>query len=324
VARANGASLATEGESPPSGGRWPRGAEGETGWATPVSSILSATKNGLAAWLPVLPLILLAGAFLIAPTIGLVINSVHNDEVGWTLQFWRDTLESNGGKQVIRTSIEVGLICASLSLLIGGPLAWLISRMFTARRSVWLALLNVSANFGGIGLAFGYIAALGTYGMVTLFMQDIGIPFDAPQMGTVASLILAYEYTNVPLFVLLTLPAMGILRSEWLEAAEVAHATRTQFWRYIGMPVLTPFLAAGWLLIFTWSIGIYGLAYAMAGTASQTGRLRLITIQIGLHLNTGVGREERSYVLAVVLLLLAMISLLAFRLSMRWALRWFV
>jgi hypothetical protein len=62
----------------------------------------------------------------------------------------------------------------------------------------------------------------------------------------------------------------------------------------------------------------------MAGTASQTGRLRLITIQIGLHLNTGVGREERSFVLAVVLLILATVSLITYRLSMRWALRWFV
>jgi ABC-type uncharacterized transport system permease subunit len=48
--------------------------------------------NGLAAWLPALPLLALAAALLVAPTIELVIRSVHNDEVGWTLQFWRDTL----------------------------------------------------------------------------------------------------------------------------------------------------------------------------------------------------------------------------------------
>jgi putative spermidine/putrescine transport system permease protein len=196
--------------------------------------------------------------------------------------------------------------------------------MVTLRRSLWLALLNVAANFGGIGLAFGYIAALGTFGMVTLAMKNVGLPFQAPEMGTLTSLVLAYSYTNVPLFVLLTLPAMAILRTEWLEAAEVSAATRWQFWRYVGLPILTPFLAAGWLLIFTWSIGIYGLAYAMGFTAAQTGRLRLITLQIGITLNTGAGREERAAVLAVVLLLLAAVSLLAYRLILRWALRWFV
>lgn len=90
------------------------------------------------------------------------------------------------------------------------------------------------------------------------------------------------------------------------------------------MPVLTPFLAAGFLLIFTWSIGLYGIAFALGGTASSTGKLRLITLQIGLNLNTGVGKEERSYVLAVVLLFLAAGALLLYRAVMKRALRWFV
>jgi putative spermidine/putrescine transport system permease protein len=195
--------------------------------------------------------------------------------------------------------------------------------MVIARRSVWLAMLNVAANFGGIGLAFAYMAALGTYGMVTLAVQDVGIPWDPPEIGSFTSLVMAYSYTNIPLFVLLTLPAMAILRQEWLEAAEVCAASRQQFWRYVGMPVLSPFLAAGFLLIFTWSIGLYGIAYALGGTAASTGKLRLITIQVGLNLNTGVGKEERSYVLAVVLLLLATGALLLYRVTMKRALRWF-
>jgi putative spermidine/putrescine transport system permease protein len=133
---------------------------------------------------------------------------------------------------------------------------------------------------------------------------------------------MAYSYTNVPLFVLLTLPAMSIVRHEWLEAAEICAATNWQFWRYVGLPILSPFLAAGFLLIFTWSIGIYGLAFALGATASTTGQLRLITLQIGINLNTGAGTEERSYVLAVVLLILAACSLLMYRQAMRRALRW--
>jgi putative spermidine/putrescine transport system permease protein len=109
-----------------------------------------------------------------------------------------------------------------------------------------------------------------------------------------------------------------------MEAAETAAATPWQFWRYVGLPVLTPFLAAGWVLIFTWSVGIYGLAYAMGGTAIQTGKLRLITTQIGLTLDTGTGKEGRAFVLAVLLLLFATGTLILYRLLLRRALRWFV
>lgn len=273
-------------------------------------------------WLPAFPLLTLAAIMLVLPTIALIAGSFGMPRT-LTLEYWIDTLQSNGGRQAIWTSVRLGIVCAGLALLIGSPLGWLISRMVTASRSVWLALLNVAANFGGIGLAFGYMAALGTYGMVTLALRSASIPWVPPEIGSFASLVMAYSYTTVPLFVLLTLPAMGILRQEWLEASDVCAASRGQFWRYVGVPVLAPFLLAGFLLIFTWSIGIYGLAYALGGTAYTTGRLRLITLQIGISLNTGVGSEERSYVLATVLLLLATASLLSYRWMMGRALRWF-
>lgn len=279
-------------------------------------------SDGLAAWLPALPLLTLAAIMLVLPTIFLIFGSFGLPR-GATLDYWIDTFQSNGGRQAIWTSVRLGAVCAALALLIGSPLGWLISRMVTASRSAWLALLNVAANFGGIGLAFGYMAALGTYGMVTLALREVNVPWVPPEIGSFASLVMAYSYTNIPLFVLLTLPAMSIVRQEWLEAAEVCAASRWQFWRYIGVPVLSPFLLAGFLLIFTWSIGIYGLAYALGSTAATTGKLRLITLQIGISLNSGVGSEERSYVLATVLLLLASGSLLTYRWMMKRALRWF-
>lgn len=290
--------------------------------ARPSRRVLDVVGGGLAAWLPALPLLLLAAVMLVVPTVVLIFGSFGIPRTA-TLDYWIDTLDSNAGRGAILTSVRLGLVSAAIALLVGGPLAWFVSRMVTARRSIWLAMMNVAANFGGIGLAFAYMAALGTYGMVTLAVQDVGIPWDPPQIGSFTSLVMAYSYTNIPLFVLLTLPAMAILRQEWLEAAEVCAASRQQFWRYVGMPVLSPFLAAGFLLIFTWSIGLYGIAYALGGTAASTGKLRLITIQIGLNLNTGVGKEERSYVLAVVLLLLATGALLLYRATMRRALRWF-
>ena len=284
--------------------------------------IASSVRAGLAAWLPALPLLLLAMFLLVLPTLTLVLGSVGLPG-RLTLEYWVDTFESNGGRLAILTSVRLGLVCGLLAMLIGSPLAWFISRMVTGSRSLWLALLNVAANFGGIGLAFGYMAALGTYGMVTLGLQELHIPWTPPEIGSFASLVMAYLYTNIPLFVLLTLPAMAIVRQDWFEAAEVCRASRWQFWRYVGLPVLSPFLLAGFLLIFTWSIGIYGLAFALGNSAATTGKLRLITLQIRISLNSGVGTEERSFVLATVLLILAAGALLAYRRVMKRALRWF-
>src|SRR5438067_3514801 len=107
---------------------------------------------------------------------------------------------------------------------------------------------------------------MATFLMLTLLVQGISIPFSPTHPGSFESLLITYEYANIPLFVLLTVPAMAIVRHDWFEAAQASSATPLQFWRRIGLPVLLPLIAAGFVLSFTWSVGNYGISYALAGT----------------------------------------------------------
>ncbi|HEY3073279.1 MAG TPA: hypothetical protein VGJ46_10740 [Candidatus Limnocylindrales bacterium] len=280
----------------------------------------SVGQRWVALWLPALPLLVIIGALLLAPALLLIVQSFSGNS-GLTLDLWARVLGSALNREAIVTSVVLGVTCATIATIIGAPMAWLISRMFPRSRAGWLALLNVAANFGGIGLAFAYIAVLGTQGMITLGLQGAGLGFVPPRPSSFIGLTAAYSYTNVPLFVLLTIPAMGILRAEWWEAAQTASATRWQFWRMIGIPVLTPFIAGGWLLIFTWSIGIYGIAYGLAGGGGAAA-IALITLQIGNILGTDVFGAGRAAVLAVLLMAMATASLVIYRRLLRRALRW--
>ena len=210
---------------------------------------------------------------------------------------------------------------ASSATVIGTPLALLIARMALVRRASWLALLNVAANIGGIGLGFALVATLGSVGMVTLLLRGIGIGWTPPAVDSFEGLALGFAYTNVPLFVILTLPAFGILRDDWAEAARVSGASRGAYWRRIGLPILAPFVAAGWLLIFTWSIGIYSLAYALAGTGGSQ-RVALMTLRIGSVIQSDVFSPWRANVLAVILMVFALVALLAYRSLLRRGARW--
>lgn len=276
----------------------------------------------LERWWPALPLLALVSAMLLAPGIALVIGSLTREGGTFTVDNWVQVLTTRGDQAAILTSLALGVVVATISTLVGAPLAWLISRMLPGRRAFWLSLLNVAANFGGIGLGFAYLATLGNVGMVTLALQGAGADFVPPRGASFPGLTLGYLYTNVPLFVLLTIPAMGALRDDWWEAAQVAAATRRQFWRRIGLPILSPFIAAGWLLIFTWTIGIYGIAFALAATGATTP-IQLITLRIGFILQSDIFNTWRAYVLAVILMFLAASSLLAYRWILRRALRWF-
>lgn len=236
---------------------------------------------------------------------------VSSDGIG--LGLWARVLGQVVTQRAIVTTVELGLVCATISTLIGTPVAWLITRMLPGGRSIWLGLFNVAAHFGGIGLAFAYVATLGVFGMVTLLIQGLGIGFTPPDRASFTALVLVYEYANVPFFVLLTVPAMAVVRQEWFEAAETAAASRWQFWRRVGLPILAPFLAAGFVLCFTSAIGNYAIAFGLAGKTA-TLPVPLITLLIGTALDEDVLLgPSRAAVMSVVLIVIAFAALIAYR-----------
>jgi ABC-type spermidine/putrescine transport system permease subunit II len=265
-------------------------------------------------------LLVLIGVFLVAP-VAMLLARAFLDHAA--LEEWGELISNPINRNAILTSIALGATCAAISTVIGTPVAWLVSRALPRRRAAWLGLFNVAAHFGGIGLAFAYVATLGAFGMVTLALRATGLAFDPPERGSFAALVLAYEYANIPLFILLVVPGMSVLRDDWREAAHVAGASRWQFWRRIGLPVLMPFILAGTLLSFTWTIGVYGIAYGLVGE-SPTQPVRLLTLQIGQTLaDDAVNGDSRAAVLAMVLVGMALVALGGYRWLNRRGLRWF-
>src|SRR3954468_2952668 len=283
---------------------------------------MTAIRRWLSGWIGALPLLAVVLLCLVAPVALLFARSFATSD-GIGLSTWQQLLAQEKTRQGLVNSVALGAAGALLSTLIGVPLAWFISRMAARRRAPWLVVLNVAAHFGGIGLAFAYVATLGVFGMVTLFVNGLGIPFAAPARDSLAAFVICFEYANIPLFVLLMLPSMSIVRQEWYEAALTAGATRLEFWRRIGLPVLAPFIFGGAVLTFTWAIGIYGIAYALAGS-SPTLATPLLTLQIGQVLQDDViNGSSRAGALSVLLMLIAVTALLAYRLFVRRGLRWF-
>ena len=299
--------------------------------AAPVSTPSSPTalpprtlKTRLAEWFVdwslALPLIVVAGVMLITPTLAMIIQSFTTEDGSFTLINWTKTFGAASAQHAIENSLLLAVTVATIALVVGTPLSWLVSRMTRLNRSLNLGILNVATNFSGIGLGFAYVAALGVYGMVTLGLKALGLNVTPPAQSSFWGLVMAYEYSNVPLFVLLSLPAMSLLRDEWWEAAQTSAASRFQFWRYIGWPVLRPFLLADWLLIFTWSVGLYGLPVALIG--ERPGAFRLITVEMYRSMIGSLFGERRMPVYAVFLMILAAASLLTYRYIVRKGSAW--
>ena len=85
------------------------------------------------------------------------------------------------------------------------------------------AASGVLAQFGGVTLAFAFIATIGLSGFVTVFLrEDVGVDLYASGVWLfeLPGLILVYTYFQIPLMVIVFLPALDGIRPQWREATE--------------------------------------------------------------------------------------------------------
>lgn len=219
-------------------------------------------------------------------------------------------------------SLEMAVITSIIPAVVGVIIAYAVhtSRGSALRRTVVTAS-GVFANFGGVPLAFLFIATFGTTGLATQWLADIGLSpykhgFSLYSFGGVA---LVYMYFQLPLMVLVTLPALEGLRPAWREAASNLGARPWQYWRHVGIPVLTPSVLGATLLVFGFGLSAYATAEALT-----SGTIALTPIQIGSFLNGNVlaGQENVGKALALGLIVVIAVTMSLYVVLQRRASQW--
>jgi putative spermidine/putrescine transport system permease protein len=272
-------------------------------------------------WLGLIPFLAFLGLFLIWPTIT-VFTQAFEGERGVTTSAFTEALKGQYQRSFI-ASLKLSLVTALLGALVGVLLAYAAA---TLRRPKWLrsgvtAFSGVAANFGGIPLAFAFIAALGTQGLMTKIVKFGG--YDLQDHGfsiySFWGLVIVYLYFQIPLMVLVTFPAIDGLKPAWREAAANLGATPWGYWRRVGIPVLTPSILGGILLLFANAFSAYATAYALTAGSSN-----LVTIQIRFFLqgNTITGKGQLGYALAAWMIIIMAVSMTGYLLLRRRAERW--
>jgi putative spermidine/putrescine transport system permease protein len=191
-------------------------------------------------------------------------------------------------------SVKLSLTAALISTVAGLLLAQaVVTSRYRALRHAVLSASGVLANFGGVPLAFAFVATLGNAGVLT---QHLGLDKAGWSLYSFWGLVLVYLYFLVPLMVLTLIPSVDGLRAQWREAAQNNGATTWQYWRYVALPVLAPSLLGGFVLLFGSAFAAYATARAMVGAS-----VPLITLQIANTLNGNVFAGQGNVGLAMSL-----------------------
>lgn len=270
----------------------------------------------------VLPFFLFAFLFLILPSGVLFVGSFQDASGNFTfanvVHLFRPSILHS-----YLLSMEVSFVSALGGGIVGFLLAYAVSLGGLPKqiRSFLLTFSGVASNFAGVPLAFAFISTLGRVGLVTALLKNV---FGWDLYGTGFNLYsfwglsLTYVYFQLPLMILIMMPALDGMKREWREASENLGASRLQYWRFLGLPLLLPAILSSIILLFGNAFGAYATAYALTG-----GFINLITIQIGAQMRGDVLHDPNlGYALALGMVVIMAATILLYTALQRRASRW--
>ena len=261
----------------------------------------------LISWLGLAPFLLFCLLFELLPALVIIQSSFSDDKGTPTLNNYQRMLSQPGTIQAFQTSISLSLVTALIGAIFGFLAAYGIYNLrISWLRNFLIGFSSIAANFSGIPLAFAFISTLGVTGFVTVLLHtwfhlnlyDLGF-----SLYKFWGLALAYIYFQIPLMILVTIPALNALRPEWREAATNLGASTFIYWRKVALPVLMPSLVAGAMLLFANSFGAFATAYALA-----QGSINLVTILVSfavagdVSMDLGLGNALAGGMIVVLLI----------------------
>jgi iron(III) transport system permease protein len=198
---------------------------------------------------------------VVLPVATLVFSSVQRLAVAFptadnfTLDNFRTALSLNAVRSAMTNSIILGLLTATIGVLLTGLLAWMIQRSRLPGRGVLEYLVMFPQAVPRLVFAFG--------------MMWAWLVFPIPIYGTFWVLLIAYLTVFLPLGVRTISGVIMQLDRSLDECGQVCGASWGYRLRAITLPLLRPGLLAAWLLIFVASVRELGASILLMGPNSK-------------------------------------------------------
>ena len=273
-------------------------------------------------WVGAVPFFVYVAVFLLLPTGIIAVGAFLNEDGSTGLSNFTSLSQSDIVKASLNT-VFLSVITAVIGALFGALVAYAIAtgNANGILRRVVVSASGVLAQFGGVTLAFAFLATIGPAGLVYLFAKQHNFDFYANGywIYDLRGLQLVYLYFQIPLMVLVFLPAVDGIKPQWREAAESLGGSTWHYWRHVAGPLLFPSFLGGTLLLFANSFSAYATANALINQGNPVLSQQIsaaISSEVGLH-KPGLANAIAIEMIAIVVVATVLYSLLQRR-SSRW------
>ena len=258
------------------------------------------------AWFLLAPPLALAIVFFVVPVVYLFWVSLHaasSSELygaALTLRNYADVLGDAFYLGIVRRTLGVAAVILALCLLIGYPVAYFVALLPPRRRMLALLVLLFPLMVSNVVRAYGWVALLERRGVVNTTLRDLRI-IDAPLdlLYTTSAVVVALMTILLPYMVISIANTLAALDRRYEEAAQALGAGPVRTFLHVTLPLSTPGIASGTLLVFLLTLSAYVTITLLGGPRSKL----LVSL---IYDNVTAFQWPRAAALAFVLLALAL------------------
>lgn len=195
---------------------------------------------------------------VVLPVASLALASVWHDGA-FTTEFFTDALTGRSYLRALGNSLILGAWTGLLSVAIGVPLAWAVSRTNVPGKG----LIQVTATLSYLSPPFlTAIAFVNLFspnaGMVNVLLRDVlGLNFGF-NIFTMSGLVFVTVLHTFPFVYLLASSALQSVDASYEEAAQILGASKLRTALTITLPLVAPAVLSGTLLAFVNAIALFG------------------------------------------------------------------
>ncbi|MBS0249079.1 MAG: ABC transporter permease [Proteobacteria bacterium] len=260
-----------------------------------------AERPNLWPWLLLAPLAVYLAVFFLVPLVNVIVMSFTEPRL--TLMNYERVLTGALYQRVFINTFATALLVTAVCLMVGYPLAFLMTRVSPRTAMLILTLVTMSFWTSFLVRTYAWMVLLGDSGPIVGFIRAIGIEHPPRLLFTRFSSTLAMVHILAPYMIMNIYSVMRKIDPVLIRSAQSLGARGASLFRHVYLPLTAPGIANGSVLVFVICLGFY-VTPVLLGSPREQMIAGLIGTEIEEFLAFG-----RGSAMAMILLLITLVIL---------------
>ena len=202
--------------------------------------------------------------FIVIPMALVIYFAFTNKSGEFTLQ---NIVRVGEYSNVFIRSIWLGLLATIISLVMGYPLAYIISRRSEKVQNVMIMLVMLPMWMNFLLRTYSWMTLLENNGLINTFLSSLGIP-KLQMINTAGAVVLGMVYNYIPYMILPLYNVLNKIDNSVIEAAQDLGADKKNVFLKVIIPMSMPGIISGITMVFVPAVSTFIISKMLGGGAN--------------------------------------------------------